>query len=138
MTITAIIGSQWGDEGKGKLVDALSSQCDGVARFNGGANAGHTIVANGAKFALHLLPCGVLYPGTVNIIGNGTVIHIPSLLTEMTMLKNHGIRCGPDRIKISSRAHLLFDFYQVIDSLQETRRAEGSLGTTKRGQNILC
>ncbi|CEP01488.1 unnamed protein product (mitochondrion) [Plasmodiophora brassicae] len=135
MPVTVVLGAQWGDEGKGKLVDILAPRFDAVARFNGGANAGHSIVVNGVKFALHLLPCGVLYPNTMNIIGNGTVVHVPSLMSELDMLKQHGIACGPDHLRISGRTHLLFDFHQVIDSLQETRRAANSdsIGTTKRG-----
>ena len=81
---TVILGSQWGDEGKGKLVDILSKDYEVCARFNGGANAGHTVVANGHKYAFHLLPCGILYPKCVNVLGNGVVVHIPTMFEELS------------------------------------------------------
>ena len=81
--VCAVLGGQWGDEGKGKLADVLAGKYDIVARFNGGNNAGHTVVANGKKYAFHLLPCGLIYPHTTNILGNGTVIHLPSLFDEL-------------------------------------------------------
>ena len=113
--VCAVLGSQWGDEGKGKLSDLLASRYDVVARFNGGANAGHTVVANGTKFAFHQLPCGVLHPGTVNLIGNGCVVHVPGLLKELEPLKIAGIDMQ-GRIKISDRATILFDFHKVRQS----------------------
>lgn len=131
--VTAILGAQWGDEGKGKLVDVLADQFDAVARFNGGANAGHTIVVDGKTLALHLLPCGILHSKTMNIIGNGTVIHIPSLMKEIEMVESHGIQISPDRLCISSRAHIVFDFYQMMDESQEADRGSMILGTTKQG-----
>lgn len=101
-----ILGSQWGDEGKGKLVDILAKDYDVCARFNGGANAGHTVVADGKKYAFHLLPCGILYPGCQNILGNGVVVNIPSMFGELEQLDTNGIDYQ-GRLKISTRAHLV-------------------------------
>eukprot|EP01006_Ploeotia_vitrea_P009062 TRINITY_DN21341_c0_g1_i1.p2 TRINITY_DN21341_c0_g1~~TRINITY_DN21341_c0_g1_i1.p2 ORF type:complete len:472 (+),score=225.99 TRINITY_DN21341_c0_g1_i1:37-1416(+) len=128
--VCAVLGSQWGDEGKGKLVDILAKDFDIVARFNGGANAGHTLVVDGRKFAFHLLPCGMLYEDKVNVIGNGVVLHVPTLLTEMAQLEEANI---DSTLKISNRAHLLFDFHQIVDGAQEAGLGEANIGTTKRG-----
>ena len=101
-----ILGSQWGDEGKGKLVDILAKDYDVCARFNGGANAGHTVVADGNKYAFHLLPCGILYPGCQNILGNGVVVNIGSMFEELAQLDENGVDYQ-GRLKISTRAHLV-------------------------------
>jgi adenylosuccinate synthase len=130
--VTAILGGQWGDEGKGKLVDILAGKFDIVGRFNGGSNAGHTIVVNGKKFPFHLLPCGMLYPKTVNVIGNGVVLHVPTLLKELKNLDNNQISYK-GRLLVSNRAHLLFDFHQVIDGRQEAALKDKNIGTTKKG-----
>jgi len=130
--VCAILGAQWGDEGKGKLVDILAQDYDIVARFNGGANAGHTLVVEGKKFAFHLLPCGMLYEGKVNVIGNGVVLHTPTLLKELASLHDAGMDTT-GRLKISDRAHLLFDFHQVIDGRQEEGLGAKNIGTTKKG-----
>lgn len=130
--VTTVLGAQWGDEGKGKLVDILAEQYDVVARFNGGANAGHTLVVDGKKFAFHLLPCGMLYPDSLNVIGNGVVIHVPTMLEELKSLDEAGIKYT-GRLKISNRAHLLFDFHKAIDGAQESQRGKNKIGTTKRG-----
>jgi len=103
---TVILGAQWGDEGKGKLVDILAKDYDVCARFNGGANAGHTVVADGNKYAFHLLPCGILYPKCINLLGNGTVINIPSMFDELSQLDANGVDYN-GRLKISTRAHLV-------------------------------
>ena len=111
----------------------LAEDYDVVARFNGGANAGHTVVANGVKYAFHLLPCGLIYPHTLNVLGNGTVIHVPQLFHELSQLDGTDIEWA-SRLKLSDRAHLLFDYHQLIDGVLEERRGEGkSLGTTKKG-----
>lgn len=130
--VCAILGAQWGDEGKGKLVDILARDYDIIARFNGGANAGHTLVVEGKKFAFHLLPCGMLYEGKVNVIGNGVVLHTPTLLKELASLHEAGMDTT-GRLKISDRAHLLFDFHQVIDGRQEEGLGDANIGTTKKG-----
>lgn len=130
--VTTVLGAQWGDEGKGKLVDILAERYNVVARFNGGANAGHTLVVDGKKFAFHLLPCGMLYPECLNVVGNGVVIHVPTMLKELASLDAANIKYD-GRLKISNRAHLLFDFHRVIDGAQESRRGKNKIGTTKRG-----
>lgn len=130
--VCTILGGQWGDEGKGKLVDILAGKYDIVARFNGGSNAGHTLVVNKQKFAFHLLPCGMLYEGKINVIGNGVVLHMPTLMKELDDLSKGGID-WTGRLKVSDRAHLLFDFHQLIDGRQETALGDKAVGTTKKG-----
>lgn len=132
-----VAGSQWGDEGKGKLVDILSQQYDIIARAAGGANAGHTIYlkndsGESKKFVFHLMPSGVLHEGKVCLIGNGTVIHVPTLFKEINQLKEHGIQVE-DRLLISDRAHMLFDYHKEIDGIQEDQKGDKKVGTTKRG-----
>jgi adenylosuccinate synthase len=127
--VTSVLGCQWGDEGKGKLVDILAEQHDIVARFNGGSNAGHTLKVGNIKFAFHLLPCGMLYPNKLNVIGNGVVIHIPALFEELKQLDQHKIDWD-SRLIISDRAHLTFKAHLAMDRLFEQKLF---LGTTKRG-----
>ncbi|KAJ1446969.1 Adenylosuccinate synthetase [Pelagophyceae sp. CCMP2097] len=128
--VTVILGAQWGDEGKGKLVDLLAGNVQIVARFNGGANAGHTLEVDGKKFAFHLLPCGMLRKGCKNVIGNGVVVHLPSLLSELASLEDPA---ALGRLVISSRAHVLLDSHQRIDGDLEAEKEGKALGTTKRG-----
>ncbi|XP_072991468.1 adenylosuccinate synthetase, chloroplastic [Typha latifolia] len=131
--VAAVLGSQWGDEGKGKLVDILAKHFDIVARCQGGANAGHTIYnSEGKKFALHLVPSGILNEEALCVIGNGVVVHLPGLFKEIDGLESNGVSCK-GRILISDRAHLLFDFHQVVDGLREAELANSLIGTTKRG-----
>jgi len=132
--LVCIMGAQWGDEGKGKLVDVLGDKFDITARCAGGSNAGHSVVVNGKKYAFHLMPSGILHPGNVAFIGNGVVLHIPSLFKEMDNLTKQGIDYA-GRIKLSNRTHLLFDIHQQVDGLQEEAKAKGGnqIGTTKRG-----
>jgi len=130
--VTCVLGAQWGDEGKGKLVDILAQKYDIVARFNGGANAGHTLVVEGEKFALHLVPCGILVPTVHNVIGSGTVVHVPTMLQELEHLEQSKISYE-GRLFISKRAHVLFDFHKLIDGAQEQVRGKKKIGTTKRG-----
>ncbi|KAF7145951.1 hypothetical protein RHSIM_Rhsim04G0100000 [Rhododendron simsii] len=131
--VSGVLGSQWGDEGKGKLVDILAKHFDIVARCQGGANAGHTIYnAEGKKFALHLVPSGILNEETLCVIGNGVVVHLPGLFDEIDGLESNGISCK-GRILVSDRAHLLFDFHQVVDGFREAELANSFIGTTKRG-----
>ena len=127
-----MLGGQWGDEGKGKLVDILARDYDVIARFNGGSNAGHTLVVDGQKFAFHLLPCGLLYEDKVNVIGNGVVVHVPTMLKELDRLQEGGKfdqaaeqARGSQRLLISDRAHLLFDFHQTVDGQQESATEGG-------------
>ncbi len=134
--VVYVAGTQWGDEGKGKLVDIFSEQYDVIARCAGGANAGHTICVSekgkSRKFIFHLLPSGVLHKNKVCVIGNGTVIHIPTLLDEIEALKKEGIDLH-GRLFISDRAHLIFDYHKEIDVIQEKVKGETKVGTTKRG-----
>lgn len=129
--VSAIIGAQWGDEGKGKVTDILGGEFDVIARACGGANAGHTIVVGGKKHVFHLLPAGCLHEGKPVVLGSGMVIHLPTLLQEIRTLKEAGIDLL-DRLLISPAAHILFDFHKEIDGALEERRTKG-IGTTRRG-----
>ncbi len=130
MSVRVIVGAQWGDEGKGKIVDMLSEQADIVARYQGGANAGHTIVFGGTKYVLHLIPSGILHPTTQCVIGNGVVIDPSALMEEIRMLEGMGIDIT-GRLHISHKAHLIMPYHKMMDAARE-RRA-GSIGTTGRG-----
>lgn len=129
--VTAIIGAQWGDEGKGKMTDILGSHFDILARACGGANAGHTIVVGGKKHVFRLLPSGCLHEGKPVVLGSGMVIHLPTLLEEIKILKAAGVEIL-DRLLISSGAHIVFDFHKDIDAAMEEKRENG-IGTTKKG-----
>lgn len=132
--VLAVLGAQWGDEGKGKLVDLLASQFSVCCRFNGGANAGHTLVIEGKKYAFHLLPCGILNPNCVNVIGNGVVLHIPTLMKEIKALSESiPEEAILQRLVISNRASLLFDIHQTVDGILEAEKDSRAIGTTKRG-----
>lgn len=130
--IDIVLGAQWGDEGKGKLVDILSQQYDVCCRVAGGSNAGHTIVVDGIKYKFHLLPSGVLHKGTTCVIGNGVVVHLPSFLNELDGLETTGVEYK-GRVFVSDRAHLVFDFHQDVDGRHEQRLGRHKLGTTKKG-----
>ncbi len=129
----AIIGTQWGDEGKGKLVDSISGEFDLVCRFSGGANAGHTIVVGEKVFIFHLLPSGMLHEGTVGVIGNGTVVDLPGMLEEIQQLTDAGLENVASRVKISFRAHVLLGYHKKIDQELERRKGDKKIGTTGRG-----
>ncbi|MDR0596164.1 MAG: adenylosuccinate synthase [Clostridiales Family XIII bacterium] len=128
---TAIIGAQWGDEGKGKIIDYLSARADVVVRAQGGNNAGHTVVADGKKYALHLIPSGVLRPGAVNIIGNGVVFDPAGFFGEIATLEADGVDCS--NIYVSDRAHIVFPWHRELDRLSEKAAGAGGIGTTMRG-----
>ncbi|GJE98965.1 adenylosuccinate synthetase [Phanerochaete sordida] len=138
MGVTVVLGAQWGDEGKGKLVDVLAGEADVCARCAGGNNAGHTIVApvgpeNVKKtFAFHLLPSGLVNPKCTGVIGNGVVVHVPSFFAELDALQEQGLDCT-GRLFVSDRAHLVFDFHQIVDGLKEVELGGSSIGTTKKG-----
>ncbi|MFA4944321.1 MAG: adenylosuccinate synthase [Lentisphaeria bacterium] len=132
MANTVLVGLQWGDEGKGKIIDVLTEQAEVVVRFQGGNNAGHTVEIGSEKYALHLIPSGILHPGTLCIIGNGLVVNPLGLHQELTDLAARGIATA-GRLFISSRAHLVFSFHQVMDGVNESRLGEGKIGTTRRG-----
>ncbi len=130
--IVIIIGVQWGDEGKGKLVDAIAEYYDVVVRWAGGTNAGHTIWYNGRKYVFHLIPSGLLHPCTIGVIGNGTVVDLPYLVEEMESLEALGLDVF-SRIKISLRAHLVFQYHQKIDAELERLKGKAKIGTTLKG-----
>jgi len=128
-----LIGAQWGDEGKGKVIDILAAKSDVVVRYQGGPNAGHTVKVHGRKFVLHLIPSGVLYPGKVCVIGNGVVIDPDSLFAEIDMLEKEKINVR-SRLLISDQAHLIFPYHKIMDRLREEGLKKGkAIGTTKRG-----
>ncbi|MFC1941097.1 adenylosuccinate synthase [Chloroflexota bacterium] len=131
MPVIAVIGAQWGDEGKGKVVDLLAEKARIVARFSGGDNAGHTIVNPFGEFGLHLVPSGIFYPHTVCIIGNGVVINPAVLIDEMGLLNRHG--ADTTRLFISDRANLIMPYHVMLDGLEEESRGGKALGTTRRG-----
>jgi len=133
MALQIIIGAQWGDEGKGRMVDWLASGSDFVARFNGGDNAGHTVTIGSRIYKLHLLPSGIIHSNTIGILGNGMVINPGSLIEEMEMLRAAGIPISPSRLHISHAAHLITPAHQAIDKAMEIARGRESLGTTGRG-----
>lgn len=130
--VTAVVGGQWGDEGKGKLVDILASEYDVIARATGGANAGHTIYLGEQKFVFHLVPAGMLHNGKICVMGNGMVVHLPTLIEEMDVLKKAKISVQ-GRLLLSDRAHLVFDYHKTIDRIQEERKGSSKVGTTGRG-----
>ncbi|KAJ3077158.1 phosphoribosylaminoimidazole carboxylase ade2 [Podochytrium sp. JEL0797] len=130
---SVVLGAQWGDEGKGKLVDVLAQTADLCCRAAGGNNAGHTIVANGVPYDFHILPSGLVNDTCISVIGNGVVVHLPSFFEEMDTNIKKGLKVDHTRLKLSDRAHLVFDFHQVCDGLNEGELGRGSLGTTKKG-----
>jgi adenylosuccinate synthase len=132
MPVTIILGTQWGDEGKGKAIDTFAGDFDYVARFNGGNNAGHTIVNDLGTFKIHLVPSGVFYPKVKCLIGGGVVIDPAVLIEEMNSLRNAGIRLE-NRLFISPRAHVIMPYHKILDGLYETAKGEGATGTTRRG-----
>jgi adenylosuccinate synthase len=127
-----VLGAQWGDEGKGKIVDLLSSHFSIVARYQGGHNAGHTVYAAGKKFILRLIPSGILQPGVTCVIGNGVVVDPQALLAEVDELERAGIHVG-DRLVVSDKAHVILPYHRELDLLSEARRGERRIGTTSRG-----
>src|SRR6059036_3459328 len=131
-TNLAVLGAQWGDEGKGKIVDLLTPHFSIVARYQGGDNAGHTVYVNGTKFVLRLIPSGILHPGVTCVIGNGVVIDPQALFAEIDELTKNGIDVG-QRIVISDKAHLILPYHRDLDLLSEARRGERKIGTTSRG-----
>jgi adenylosuccinate synthase len=130
--VTVVLGAQWGDEGKGKIVDYLSERADIVCRYQGGANAGHTIIEGGRKFVLHLLPAGILRPNTMCIIGGGVVVDPAALLDEITQLEAAGISLD-GRLFVSHQAHLIMPYHKLLDSLHESQADRVKIGTTGRG-----
>lgn len=132
MPVTIVVGAQWGDEGKGKIVDLLSPNMDIVVRYQGGANAGHTVVYDRKQFILHQIPTGILQPNTICIIGSGVVIDPVGLMHEIELLKKEGIEVS-DRLFISHKAHLIMPYHKLLDQIGEEKEGEDKIGTTGRG-----
>jgi adenylosuccinate synthase len=131
-TNLAVLGTQWGDEGKGKIVDLLTPHFSMVARYQGGHNAGHTVYVKGRKFVLHLIPSGILHPGVTCLIGNGVVVDPKALFAEVDELAGLGVMVG-DRLIVSEKAHVILPYHRDLDLLSEARRGERKIGTTSRG-----
>ncbi len=128
---TVVVGTQWGDEGKAKIVDLLSRDADVAVRYQGGHNAGHTVVADGKKFAFRLTPSGILHPNVTPVIGNGVVLDVATLFTEIDMLQSAGV--DTSRLMVGANAHLIMPYHQQLDALAELRRGDLAIGTTKNG-----
>ena len=133
MSTCAIVGINWGDEGKGRMVDLMTENYDVVVRYQGGGNAGHTVINEKGKFALHLLPSGIFRNGVVNILGNGVALDPENLWNEMQEVMNNGVSLTPDNLKISDRASLLLPWHRALDELEETRLKDKKFGSTKQG-----
>ncbi|MFC2020188.1 adenylosuccinate synthase [Chloroflexota bacterium] len=133
MPVIVVIGAQWGDEGKGKIVDMLAEKASLVVRFSGGDNAGHTIVNPFGKFALQLVPSGIFYPQTTCIIGNGVAINPAVLIEEMNLLNERGVKVTSDNLVISDRANLIMPYHVLLDGLEEDSRGGKAIGTTRKG-----
>ena len=131
MPVTVVVGAQWGDEGKAKVIDLLSKEHGLVVRYQGGHNAGHTVVVGDERYALQLIPSGILYDHVVPVIANGVVVDLPTLFAEIDTLERRGISC--DRLVVSSRAHLIFPWHQAWDALSEASRGDDRIGTTLKG-----
>jgi adenylosuccinate synthase len=129
--VTVVVGAQWGDEGKAKVIDLLAKEHSYVVRYQGGHNAGHTVVVGDARYALQLIPSGVLYDHVVPVIGNGVVVDLPTLFAELDALESRGVSCA--RLVVSSRAHLIFPWHQAHDAIAEAVRGEDKIGTTLKG-----
>jgi adenylosuccinate synthase len=133
MSNTIIVGAQWGDEGKGKIVDYLTENTDVVVRAAGGNNAGHTVISNGTKYILHLIPSGILWKDKVCVIGNGVVMDPIGLLEEMAKLRGQGVNITPENLLISETAHLVLPYHKGLDKAREAKRGDKKIGTTGRG-----
>src|SRR5258706_4584744 len=133
MPATVLIGAQWGDEGKGRVADALAAEADVVVRYAGGDNAGHTVRVGDETFKLHLIPSGILHPGVTCVIGAGTVVNPLTLLKEMADLERAGVTVTPDRLILDARAHIITPVHIALDGARESALAGDAIGTTKRG-----
>ena len=131
MANTVVVGAQWGDEAKGKIIDCLAHDKDVVVRWGGGSNAGHTVCVGNEEYKLHVIPAGVLNPKTLNIVADGVVIDPAGIVGEMVSLKNRGVPC--DNLKISGNAHVILPYHRLLDQLEEDRKGGAKIGTTGRG-----
>ncbi|RYD17355.1 MAG: adenylosuccinate synthase, partial [Verrucomicrobiaceae bacterium] len=130
---TIVVGLQWGDEGKGKVVDYLTETADVVVRGQGGNNAGHTVIAKGVRYILNLLPSGILWDGKINVIGNGVVVDPVGLVLEIERNEALGVSITADKLLISDRAHVVLPFHKELDAARELALGDQKIGTTKRG-----
>lgn len=130
--VTVLVGAQWGDEGKGKVIDILTKDVQYIVRYQGGNNAGHTVVIGDNKYVLHLIPSGILHEGKICVIGHGVVVDPEALIEEIEFLKSQGIHCD-GRLKVSDKAHVIFPYHKKIDELREAGLKSGKIGTTKKG-----
>lgn len=135
MSVSEVLGTQWGDEGKGKITNILAEEADAIIKSNGGANAGHSVEVDGERFALHLLPSSITNPNVISIIGPGVVVDLDILHEEITALRKRGITITGDNLKISSRAHIVFPWHKILDGVLEEMR-KNPIGTTRRGIGI--
>src|SRR5581483_8349916 len=133
MPVRVVVGANWGDEGKGRMVDYFAQDTDFVVRYQGGNNAGHTIVNDRGKFALRLVPSGIFYPQVTNVLGPGVVVNLEALVKEIETLKSQGINIGPDNLKISDRACICFPFHALQDRYEEERLGKEMFGSTLMG-----
>ncbi|MBP1552119.1 MAG: adenylosuccinate synthetase, partial [Oscillospiraceae bacterium] len=133
MSNCAIVGINWGDEGKGRMVDLLTEKYDVVVRYQGGGNAGHTVINEYGKFALHLIPSGIFRKGVVNILGDGVALDPENLWLEIESIREKGVHITPENLKISNRASLLMPWHRELDALEEQRLADKKYGSTKQG-----
>lgn len=133
MSAFTVLGAQWGDEGKGKMTDYLAEEADVVVRFQGGNNAGHTVVVGDKEYKLHLIPSGILYEDKLNVIGNGVVVDPKALFEEITYLEGVGVKVTPEKLIVSDRAHLIMPYHKILDKLKEKARGKNDIGTTGKG-----
>ena len=133
MSAFIVLGAQWGDEGKGKMTDYLAEEANVVVRFQGGNNAGHTVVVGDKEYKLHLIPSGILYEDKLNVIGNGVVVDPKALFEEIDYLEGVGVKVTPEKLIISDRAHLIMPYHKVLDKLKEKARGKNDIGTTGKG-----
>ena len=131
MPVTVVVGTQWGDEGKAKVIDLLAADHSHVVRYQGGHNAGHTVVVGSQRYALQLVPSGVLYSQVTPVIGNGVVVDLPTLFAEIDTLQSRGVSC--ERLRVSTLAHLIFPWHQQQDAISESLRGDSRIGTTLKG-----
>ena len=133
MSAFTVLGAQWGDEGKGKMTDYLAEEADVVVRFQGGNNAGHTVVVGDKEYKLHLIPSGILYEDKLNVIGNGVVVDPKALFEEISYLEGVGVKVTPEKLIVSDRAHLIMPYHKTLDKLKEKARGKNDIGTTGKG-----
>src|ERR687883_253836 len=131
--VIVVVGAQWGDEGKGKIVDLLAERFDVVARYQGGHNAGHSVKVGDKSYALHLIPSGIIHPGKTCVLGNGMVIDPIAFFAEADRLSAQGLQVTPERVKVSARAHLILPYHRALDHTSEERLGNERVGTTLRG-----